>query len=82
MLCEVYVFIGDGRGPHRRLPDKVVKELVVVQGILPLLEADVCRGVAPRAYCSDASGEGYALHVTTIGVEEALAADNRPPWAR
>lgn len=62
IFCQVYLFIGDGRGPPCRLPPEVVTELPVARDMLVFVENDLAWLFIGKASCSDSSSHGYAVH--------------------
>eukprot|EP00973_Karenia_brevis_P064573 8971788-Karenia_brevis.AAC.1 len=61
-------------GDIRKFSDQLVAELKVCRGLLVLAVHDAGLPVHNRAYCSDASEEGYALHATDCSRDETLSA--------
>ena len=80
ILQNVYRFSVDNIGKMAALPFDVLAELRVALGVLPLVFHDAGRRLSRDAFCSDASGRGFALHVATFGrgeLEEVCALRER-----
>ena len=65
VLGEVYMFMG-AEEEYFWLPGKVLAELKVAEGLLPLCAASLARPVYPHLYCSDSSSKGYAFDVAVV----------------
>ena len=66
---EIFEFIQVAGSSWIPVTPALRSELRVFAAILPLVFHDPCRRMSPLAFCSDASGAGYALHVSTLGGE-------------
>ena len=74
VLDKVYVFMDFNDDKIRRFPKALVDELKIIQGLLVMCFHDAGLPAHSRAYCGDASEEGYALHWTWCSAAELLDA--------
>jgi len=66
-LSETYKSITSHVGSVAAIPLALRSKLKVIKGVLSLIFHNACRHTAPWVYCSDASTQGYALHVASGG---------------
>ena len=70
-MDALYKFAAEDSMVWRPFSAAVAQELLVVRGLVHFVEARLDRPMVPRVYCSDASGIGWATHVTAVDTKFA-----------